>query len=144
MGAKVRKLSPAGLSLSPRLAIFNPGTAETHFQVLTPLCTDYYPRMKFHSPDARYQMVMTSPLREILCSFLLLLVQTAFAQKAQQSNLVPNPGFELFSDKPAGWYYSGKDFSRIALYWTSPNDSSPDLSAESLAVTIRNPLVSLP
>ena len=51
------------------------------------------------------------------------------AQKPPQSNLVPNPGFEEYSDTPGGWYYSGKDFSRVALYWTSPTAASPDLYA---------------
>jgi len=50
-----------------------------------------------------------------------------FCQKPPQENLVPNPGFEKFSDDPKGWYYSGNDFSRVSLYWTSPTASSPDL-----------------
>ncbi|MEO5905807.1 MAG: OmpA family protein, partial [Saprospiraceae bacterium] len=49
-------------------------------------------------------------------------------------NLVPNPGFELFSDEPYGWYYSGKDFSRVSLYWTSPNASSPDIYAPKVII----------
>lgn len=64
-----------------------------------------------------------------LLSILLTIVlpHFLFSQKSPQINLVPNPGFEKFSDQPSGWYYSGKDFSRVSLYWTSPNDSSPDL-----------------
>lgn len=58
------------------------------------------------------------------------------AQKPAQPNLVPNPGFEEFSDYPAGWFYSGRDFSRIALYWTSPTAASPDLYTP--GVTIPN------
>lgn len=61
--------------------------------------------------------------------YLILLPYFTSGQKPPQVNLVPNPGFEKFSDQPSGWYYSGKDFSRISLYWTSPNDSSPDVYA---------------
>lgn len=56
------------------------------------------------------------------------------AQKPPQVNLVPNPGFEEFSDKPGGWYYSGKDFSRVALYWTSPTAASPDIYAPGVQI----------
>jgi len=67
----------------------------------------------------------------------LLLLQSHFiliSQKPGQQNLVPNPSFEEFSDPPSGWYYSGKDFSRVALYWTSPNDSSPDIYAPKVSI----------
>ena len=63
-----------------------------------------------------------------------LLHSNSFSQKPPQINLVPNPGFEDFSDIPYGWFYSGKDFSRIALYWTSPNASSPDLYAPGVQI----------
>ncbi len=64
--------------------------------------------------------------------FLLLLISLHAAgqsssQKAPPENLVPNPGFEEYSDEPSGWYYSGKDFSRVAMFWTSPTAASPDI-----------------
>lgn len=66
------------------------------------------------------------------CAFTL--IHPSFSQKPNQQNLIPNPGFEEYSDPPGGWYYSGKDFSRVALYWTSPNDSSPDLYAPNVSI----------
>ena len=64
-------------------------------------------------------------------SLLLLLLYTcpnpSFGQKSPPENLVPNPGFEEYSDTPSGWYYSGHDFSRVAMYWTSPTAASPDI-----------------
>jgi len=60
--------------------------------------------------------------------FLLLLTFfSAFSQHNKAENLVPNPSFEEFSDTPSGWFYSGKDFSRVSLYWTSPTAASPDI-----------------
>ena len=64
--------------------------------------------------------------------FLLLLISLNAAgqsssQKATPENLVPNHGFEEYSDEPSGWYYSGKDFSRVAMFWTSPTAASPDI-----------------
>lgn len=61
--------------------------------------------------------------------FSLLLtfcLQIAESQKPS-TNLVPNPSFEEYSDQPSGWYYSGKDFSRVSMYWTSPTAASPDI-----------------
>ncbi|HSF90363.1 MAG TPA: hypothetical protein VLA46_13160, partial [Saprospiraceae bacterium] len=49
------------------------------------------------------------------------------SQKSPPANMVPNPGFEEYSDEPSGWYYSGKDFSRVAMFWTSPTAASPDI-----------------
>jgi outer membrane protein OmpA-like peptidoglycan-associated protein len=48
-------------------------------------------------------------------------------QKNPAPNLVPNPSFEEYSDEPSGWYYSGKDFARVAMFWTSPTAASPDI-----------------
>lgn len=41
-------------------------------------------------------------------------------------NLVPNPGFEEFSQPPSGWFQNGKDFSRTVRHWSSPTGASPD------------------
>ncbi len=57
----------------------------------------------------------------------MLIAQSLSAQNDAQENLVPNPSFEEFSDKPSGWYYSGRDFARVAMYWTSPTAASPDI-----------------
>jgi outer membrane protein OmpA-like peptidoglycan-associated protein len=51
----------------------------------------------------------------------------SFTQKAPPENLVPNPSFEEYSDEPSGWYFSGKDFSRVSMFWTSPTAASPDI-----------------
>jgi len=69
------------------------------------------------------------------CFILALLFTTPLpAQKNAGENLVPNPGFEEFSDYPLDWYYSGRDFSRVALYWTSPTAASPDLYAPTVRI----------
>ncbi|HUR30622.1 MAG TPA: OmpA family protein [Saprospiraceae bacterium] len=61
-------------------------------------------------------------------------ISFSFSQKPPQINLVPNHGFEEFSDTPGSWYYSGNDFSRVALYWTSPTAASPDLYAPKVQI----------
>ncbi len=66
--------------------------------------------------------------------FIIALPFHLFSQKTPQINLVPNPGFELYSDEPSGWYYSGKDFSRVSLYWTSPTAASPDIYGPKVVV----------
>jgi outer membrane protein OmpA-like peptidoglycan-associated protein len=58
----------------------------------------------------------------------------ALGQKSPPENLVPNPGFEEYSDQPTGWYYTGKDFSRVARYWTSPTATSPDIYGPKVTV----------
>ena len=58
---------------------------------------------------------------------LCLFPFTLLSQKNPPDNLVPNPGFEEYSDEPSGWYYSGRDFSRVAMFWTSPTAASPDI-----------------
>lgn len=56
-----------------------------------------------------------------------LLTFPSIGQKNNKENLIPNPSFEEFSDEPSGWYYSGRDFARVAMYWTSPTAASPDI-----------------
>ncbi len=58
---------------------------------------------------------------------LFLAPAQVVGQKEILENLVPNPSFEEFSDEPSGWYYSGRDFARVAMYWTSPTAASPDI-----------------
>ena len=56
-----------------------------------------------------------------------LLPSLVSGQKPPHENLIPNPGFEEYSDEPSGWYYSGHDFSRVCMFWTSPTAASPDI-----------------
>lgn len=42
-------------------------------------------------------------------------------------NLVPNPGFERFSNVPLGWTYSGSTFGEVVKYWFSATTASPDI-----------------
>jgi OOP family OmpA-OmpF porin len=70
---------------------------------------------------------MNPLLHRFLFMTCLLGVTTLHGQKKPSENLVPNPGFEEYSDEPSGWYYSGKDFSRVSMFWTSPTAASPDI-----------------
>lgn len=70
----------------------------------------------------------------ILFLILAILPITGHSQKNPDDNLVPNPGFEEFSDYPLEWYYSGRDFSRVSLYWTSPTAASPDIYAPTVKI----------
>ncbi len=77
------------------------------------------------------------PLIRILpILYLTLLSQPLISQKNPPDNLVPNPGFEEYSDEPSGWYYSGKDFSRVAMFWTSPTAASPDIYGPSVKIPV--------
>ncbi|MFZ4543364.1 MAG: OmpA family protein [Saprospiraceae bacterium] len=59
--------------------------------------------------------------------FFFIKAQPIAAQlEAEQPNLVPNAGFELFASTPLGWYYKGEHFSQALKYWTSPTATSPD------------------
>ncbi|MBT8220783.1 MAG: hypothetical protein KJP00_13215, partial [Bacteroidia bacterium] len=62
--------------------------------------------------------------RIIYIIFFLVLVRMADGQEKQ--NLIPNPGFESFSAYPVGWFYTGKHFSNVVKYWSSPTAASPD------------------
>ena len=42
-------------------------------------------------------------------------------------NLVPNPSFERFSAVPIGWFYNGKQFTKVMKYWNTPTSASPDI-----------------
>ncbi len=63
---------------------------------------------------------------------LSLSLSYAFAQAPAsysnaQENIVPNGSFEDFSSFPLGWFYKGKDYSRLMKYWSSPTHASPDV-----------------
>lgn len=90
----------------------------------TPAPTAFHPRPSFRFPITHHLGI---------CA-ILLLPSSLTAQKKTDDNLIPNPGFEEFSDYPLDWYYSGRDFSRVALYWTSPTAASPDLYAPTVKI----------
>ncbi len=77
---------------------------------------------------------MDKLLPPVIITLLTFLSTLSSSQNPAQINLVPNPGFEKYSDEPSGWYYSGKDFSRVSLYWTSPTAASPDLYGPKVVV----------
>jgi outer membrane protein OmpA-like peptidoglycan-associated protein len=56
----------------------------------------------------------------------LSMTSLAHGQETEQ-NIVPNPGFELYSGTPLGWFYTGRDFTRVLKYWESPTAASPDV-----------------
>ena len=58
---------------------------------------------------------------------LLCALGIPLSAQEEQENIVPNPGFELFSATPLGWFYTGKDFTRVMKYWESPTAASPDV-----------------
>ena len=61
------------------------------------------------------------------CSVLFLSVTTAMFGQEEGVNVVPNSGFELYSGTPLGWFYTGRDFTRVLKYWESPTAASPDV-----------------
>lgn len=60
------------------------------------------------------------------CLILLFFVLMSLSLKGQV-NIIPNPGFEEYSNVPLGWFYSGKDFSTVMRYWFSATAASPDV-----------------
>lgn len=61
--------------------------------------------------------------------FVVLLMMACGMQVCAQdgANLIPNPGFEEYSGTPLGWFFTGKDFTRVMKYWESPSAASPDI-----------------
>ncbi|MGA1582959.1 MAG: OmpA family protein [Saprospiraceae bacterium] len=49
-------------------------------------------------------------------------------------NIVPNPGFELLSSNPIGWFFKGEHFSEVMKYWDSPTNASPDVFGPEIRV----------
>ncbi len=62
----------------------------------------------------------------LLLNWLVVSTQ-APSSYATRQNLVPNGSFEEFSSFPLGWFYKGKDYSRLMKYWSSPTHASPDV-----------------
>ncbi len=46
---------------------------------------------------------------------------------AEGENIIPNPGFELYSSTPIGWFYKGSHFTSVMKYWCSATSASPDV-----------------
>lgn len=65
-------------------------------------------------------------LTTFLWGVLLSISSIAYGQE-ESENIVPNPGFELYSGTPLGWFYTGRDFTRVLKYWESPTAASPDV-----------------
>jgi OmpA-OmpF porin, OOP family len=61
-----------------------------------------------------------------LAAILSLTIYSLSAQKPS-SNIVPNPGFERFSNAPIGWSYKGAFFGDVVKYWFSATTASPDI-----------------
>lgn len=61
-----------------------------------------------------------------LAAILFLAIYSLNAQKSL-SNIVPNPGFERFSNSPIGWSYKGAYFGEVVKYWFSATTASPDI-----------------
>jgi outer membrane protein OmpA-like peptidoglycan-associated protein len=56
--------------------------------------------------------------------------QTLTAQTTSETpaeNIVPNPGFELYSSPPIGWFYKGEHYTSVMKYWSSATNASPDV-----------------
>lgn len=49
------------------------------------------------------------------------------ADESSIVNIIPNPSFEEYSSNPIGWFYSGKHFTNVMKYWSSPTAASPDV-----------------
>lgn len=75
--------------------------------------------------------------KKFLSPLFLLFPLSFIAQNPKPftpQNIVPNPGFEDFSDYPLDWYITGDDFNRVSLYWTSPTNASPDIYAPTVKI----------
>jgi len=72
----------------------------------------------------------------VLGLFLSLLLLTQSSSIAQE-NIVPNSGFEQYSNYPLGWFYNGKDFTRVMKYWNSPTAGSPDVFGPKVKIPSR-------
>lgn len=66
-------------------------------------------------------------MRWLFTISFLFLSYYSNAQQASDGNIVPNPSFEELGSYPLGWFYKGKDFSRLMKYWTSATYASPDV-----------------
>jgi outer membrane protein OmpA-like peptidoglycan-associated protein len=65
---------------------------------------------------------------------LLFLNYLAIQGVAQQTNLIPNSGFETIIGQPERWFYTGSDFNLVFSDWKSPTAASPDVYHDQIAV----------
>ncbi len=66
--------------------------------------------------------------KKLLILFAVLLLSALeWSELSAQENIVPNPGFENYSNYPLGWFYKGADFTRVIKYWNAPTAASPDV-----------------
>ena len=68
--------------------------------------------------------------QKIILFFILL----SFLVNGQEKNIIPNPGFESFSNPPLGWFYNGNQFTRLMKFWYSPSQASPDVFGPGVVV----------
>lgn len=65
--------------------------------------------------------------RAVLFTHFILYSHFSITAQDTLPNLVPNPGFEIFSDRiPKNWFNLGRDFTETLKYWSSPTGASPD------------------
>lgn len=70
----------------------------------------------------------------VVTGSLFLFPLWLLAQRFVPVNLVPNPGFEVFTQPPQGWFMSGRDFSKTVDKWSSPTGASPDVYGPGVVV----------
>ncbi|MBK7426123.1 MAG: OmpA family protein [Saprospiraceae bacterium] len=65
--------------------------------------------------------------RSFLFIYIILYSQYSITAQDTLPNLVPNSGFELFTNRiPKNWFNLGRDFTEALKYWSSPTGASPD------------------
>jgi len=77
-------------------------------------------------------------MKYIQLFLILLLSATLYGQQDQSliANIVPNPSFEEYSSSPIGWFYTGKHFTSVMKYWSSPTAASPDVFGPKVTVPV--------
>ena len=81
--------------------------------------------LRFKSNKA--QPVMIRLFFWILFSFLFVGLSAQTDDDDEYRNIVPNPGFELYSGPPIGWFYKGDHYTQVMKYWSAPTIASPDV-----------------
>jgi len=56
------------------------------------------------------------------------------SKDGQSANIIPNPSFEEYVSYPVGWFYTGKHFTDVMKYWSSPTAASPDVFGPEIKV----------
>ena len=60
-------------------------------------------------------------------AFVVGFIPILLFSQSEGENIVPNASFEAYSSVPLGWFYTGRDFTRVLKYWESPTAASPDV-----------------